>query len=60
MRSEKRSDLLGLMRREVVDDDMDGAPPRLRLDHGREKCHELIARVPRDGVAEDFAGVPCR
>jgi hypothetical protein len=38
MRGQERPDLLGLMGREIVDDDMNRSPTRLRVDNRGEKA----------------------
>jgi hypothetical protein len=52
MCDEKDADLLRLMSAEIVDDDVDFASRRLRLDDGREEGDKLIARMARHGAAE--------
>jgi hypothetical protein len=55
MGGEEGADLLRLMRREIVQDDMDVARPRLRVDDALQERHEVIAGVARCGLADDFA-----
>src|SRR5829696_10439110 len=51
---EKRLDFLGLVRREVIDNDVDLAPPRLGVDDVVEEVDEGVAGVPRNGLTDDL------
>ena len=55
MGRQERADLLCLMSREIVDDDVDLAAARLRVDDRLEARDEFVARVPRHGGAEHLA-----
>ena len=57
LRRQKRADLPRRVGREIVDDDVDRSPARLRVDDRLQEGHELVARMPRHCVADDFAGV---
>src|SRR5438876_230554 len=57
MRRQERTDLQRLMDREIVDDDVDRSPAGPRVDDRPQEGHELVARMPRHCVADDFAGV---
>src|SRR5438445_13242745 len=57
MRRQERTDLQRLMDREIVDDDVDRTPAGPRVDDRPQEGHELVARMPRHCVADDFAGV---
>ena len=57
VRRQERADLLRLMGREIVDDDVDRAPARLGVDDRLEERHELVTRVTRHRAADDFPGV---
>src|SRR5262252_2476686 len=52
---QERADLLRLVDRKIVDDDVDLAPPGLRVDDRRQKGDELITRVTRYGAPKHFA-----
>src|SRR5579859_1666485 len=54
---QKLLDSLGLVGREVVQDDVDLLTPRLAGDHSAEESDELLAGVPRSGLADDRAGL---
>ena len=55
MLDEKRIDALGLVRREVVADDMDLFAPGLMSNDVGEEGHELGAGVPRRCLTQNFA-----
>src|SRR5437667_8045516 len=57
MRRQERTDLQRPMDREIVDDDVDRSPAGPRVDDRPQEGHELVARMPRHCVADDFAGV---
>src|SRR5579871_3295513 len=57
MRRQKGADLLRLMGREIVDDDVDRVPTRLTVDHRLEEGDELVARMTRHRAAEHFTGM---
>jgi hypothetical protein len=52
---QKLLDSLGLVGRQVVQDDVDLLTPRLAGDDGAEESDELLAGVPRSGLADDRA-----
>src|SRR5205823_3748751 len=58
MCGEKRADLLRLVRGEIVENDVNLASTGLRIHDVGEEGQEVLARVPRRGLADDFAG-PC-
>ncbi len=55
MRLEKRVDLLSLVRREIVDDDMDLASRRLRRQDVLQEVDERRTGMARNGLTDDFA-----
>src|SRR5579859_1581940 len=54
---EKLLNSRGLVGGEVVQDDVDLLTPWLAGDHGAEESDELLAGVPRSGLADDRAGL---
>src|SRR4029453_5699059 len=57
MLGEERIDALGLVRREVIADDMNLFAPGLVSDDVSEEGHELGAGVPRRCLAQDLPGL---
>jgi hypothetical protein len=55
MRRQKGADLLRLMSGEVVDDEVNRALARLRLDDRLQERDELVPGVTRHGAAQHFA-----
>src|ERR1039457_2554247 len=56
MLRKKLLDALGLMRREVVRNDVDLPAPALAGDHLREKRHELLGGVPLSRLSQNLSG----
>jgi hypothetical protein len=59
MRLEEGLNLLRLVRREVIDNDMDLAPARLGRRDVTQEVDKSRAGVSRDGLADDLAGREC-
>ena len=56
MLGEEFTDALGLMGGEVIEDDVDLAPPRLNGNELAEEGDELLGRMPRRGLTEHRFG----
>src|SRR6476660_5176877 len=54
---EKRLDAFRFVRREIVDDDMDRSPTRLRVDDVLQEVDERLAGMARHRLPDDLAGL---